>query len=143
MILSGANQFEGRYGISAGTLRVEGGQAIGDKSDVFLTPTAGLIATLDIGTSERMGGLGSSGTAAAVVGNGNTITIGSDITPNIQYNGRIEEGSAAGTKVIKMGKGLQQFTTAANASTYTGGTEVREGALLVSGDLKLGAAGRR
>jgi autotransporter-associated beta strand protein len=143
MTLSGANEFEGRYGVSEGTLRVEGGQAIGDKSDVFLTPTAGLIATLDIGTSERMGSLGSSGTAAAVVGNGNTITIGSDITPNIQYNGRIEEGAGTGTKVIKVGKGLQQFTTAGNASTYTGGTEVREGALLVSGDAKLGASGTR
>jgi autotransporter-associated beta strand protein len=141
MVLSGANTFNGRYGISEGTLRVEGGQAIGDKSDVFITPTAGLIATLDLGTSERMGGLGSSGTAAAVVGNGNTITIGSSITPNIQYNGRIEEGAGTGTKVIKVGSGLQQFTSAGNASTYTGGTEVREGALLVSGDAKLGAAG--
>jgi autotransporter-associated beta strand protein len=146
MTLSGANTFQGRVAVQGGNLRVQGGQAIGDRSDVFFSPTAATVATngvsLELLSDERVGSLGSAasaasgGTNAVIIGNGFALTIGSD-TANVQFNGRI---TGTGTKLIKVGSGIQQFATGGAASTYTGGTEIRGGQLIVSSDAKLGAA---
>ncbi|MDB5320203.1 MAG: hypothetical protein JWN40_1834 [Phycisphaerales bacterium] len=131
LTLSGANTFNGRVGVQAGTLVVSGGSAIGDLSDVFISANS----TLRLASNERIGAIGSSVGTAIIDGNGFRITLGSD-TFNTQYNGAI---NGVGTQVIKVGKGIQQLAT--TAGTYTGGTIIREGILIPSLDNRLGASG--
>src|SRR5687768_7798591 len=133
LTLTGTNTNTGRIGVQAGILEVSGGSAISDASDVFISANS----TLKLLSSERIGSVGAGTATTPKIELVNAdLTLGTN-TRNIQFNGVI-----VGTgSVTKVGSGIQQMTTAGAASTYTGGTFIKEGILLASGDAKLGQLG--
>ncbi|WP_428940775.1 beta strand repeat-containing protein [Fontivita pretiosa] len=129
--LTGTNTYTGRTTISDGTLELAGSNVLHDQSAVFFGSTGNLV----LFNSERVGSLGSANNGTIVL-NGNELTVGADDFYSAQYNGRII-GSG---RVVKVGSGIQQFATGANASDYDGGTVIRGGILIASTDGKLGNA---
>src|SRR5439155_24791268 len=133
MTLTGTNTFTGRTFINVGTLRVEGGSALSDSTWVIMSSGA----TLDLGANETVGTLSSSNSTSSVA----TVALGAlNLTLNAdnqvvaQFNGKI-----TGTgKLIKTGPGIFEMATATNASTYSGGTDVLAGTVVVAGGGKLG-----
>jgi autotransporter-associated beta strand protein len=135
--LSGVNTFAGRVDISSfAKLQVAGGSALADTIPVTLTTAS----TLELQSDETIGyissaaGAGTSISTVQLNGNALTLNTGSYIFPEFR-------GTIAGTgKVVKTGSGVQLMSIGTNPSTYSGGTEVRGGILVVSNDTKLGAS---
>ncbi|HXV12057.1 MAG TPA: autotransporter-associated beta strand repeat-containing protein [Burkholderiales bacterium] len=124
LLLSGNNTYAGATIGNAGTLRVAGGNGIGDTSAVTMVG-----GTLDINnTAETIGSLG--GTRPVTLGTGTLVTGGNDAST--AYTGVI---SGAGGALTKEGAGT--FTLAAN-NTYTGATNINGGTLVANHNNALG-----
>ncbi len=126
--LSGANTYTGTTTINAGMLRVAGGAAIADTSDVTLANVAG--ATLDLnGTNETIGSLAGGGAL------GGNVALGTGVLTTGGNNGTTAyTGIISGTGgLTKAGTGV---FTLSGANTYTGATTIN------AGTVTLGAANR-
>ncbi len=119
---SGNSTYTGETAIEGGTLRVNGGSAIGDSSRVVLSNTAGAIFDL-AGGSETIGSLSGGGASGGNVTLGSgTLTTGGDGT-STTYDGVI---SGTDGSLISVGAGTLTLT---GANTYSGGTMVSAGGL--------------
>jgi fibronectin-binding autotransporter adhesin len=130
LVLSGNNTYAGPTTINAGTLRVAGGNGIGDASAVTLANVGS--ARLDLnGTNETIGSLAGGGAAGGnVLLGAGTLTAGGDDT-STTYSGVIS-GSGG---LAKNGTGT---LTLARANTYTGATTVNAGTLTAANTAALG-----
>ena len=127
LTLTNSNTYDGKTSIDAGTLRLSGGNAIGDSSAVVLANTDG--AVLDLNSSnETIGSL--SGGGNVTLGTG-TLTVGNDAATT--FGGVI---SGAGG-LTKQGSGTLTLT---NTNTYDGTTSIDAGTLRVTADGGLGSA---
>ncbi|MCC5834584.1 MAG: autotransporter-associated beta strand repeat-containing protein [Opitutales bacterium] len=118
---SGTNSYTGDTIIESGTLRVQGGTAIGDQSRIVLSNHSSAIFDLG-GSSETIGSLSGGGSSGGNVTLGSgTLTVGADNT-STTYSGII---SGTG-QLVHTGSGM---LTLAGANTYSGGTTIQSGAL--------------
>lgn len=118
---SGANTASGDTIIHSGTLRVDGGNAIGNSSRVVLANTAGAIFDL-FGTSETIGSLSGGGASGGNVTLGaGVLTVGADNT-STTYSGVI---SGTG-QLVHNGSGM---LTLAGTNAYSGGTTITAGTI--------------
>ena len=107
--LAGANTYTGATTISAGTLEVTVGSAIGDASAVSLASVAG--ARLLVSSSETIGSLsGGTGANGEVALGFNTLTVGDASTATFAgtISGTVEAGS-----LVKQGTGVQNLDATA------------------------------
>src|SRR5439155_16633615 len=133
LTLNGSNTFTGGLFVNAGAVSLASSNALAAACPVILTGSA----TLDLQSAASIGGLGTSSASQTVTTNGNTLTVGAigGANLNVQSNSVITGGGG----LIKLGPGVQQLTTPAAASSYTGGTIIKAGVLAVAADAKLGA----
>lgn len=131
--LSGANTYTGATTISAGTLEVTVGSAIGDASAVSLASVAG--ARLLVSSSETIGSLsGGTGANGEVALGFNTLTTGDASTAT--FGGTISGTAGSGT-LVKQGTGVQNLDTTA-VLTFDNLT-ANDGTLNVNSPLGTGA----
>ncbi len=137
LTLSGNNTRMGATTVTAGTLRLEGGNALNDNATVALNnATSGNTARLEIAGNETIGALSGRGTVDIEANRRLTIHNNSlNASDDTTYNGVIEGASAAG--LTKTG---QRKLTLGGANTYAGTTLVEGGTLAVSNSSGLGAA---
>lgn len=122
--LTGTNTYSGSTTISAGTLEVAVGAAIGDASAVSIANAAG--ARLLVSSNETIGSLAGGGSSGGEVSLGfNTLTVG-DAT-STAFAGTI---SGAAGSLVKRGSGTLAI---AGTNTYGGPTSVVAGTLRVNG----------
>ncbi len=117
LTISGTNTYTGATTVSAGGLTTSGADKIADGSAVSVASSA----TLTLGGAETIGSLSG---AASINLNSYTLTAGGDNT-NTTYSG---EMSGTG-RLAKTGSGT--LTLTAN-NTYSGGTEILDGTLVLS-----------
>jgi outer membrane autotransporter protein len=122
LALSGNNTYSGPTMINAGTLRANGGNAIGDRSAV--TVAAG--ATLDLGATETIGSLAGGGN---VLLRTHTLRTGDDNT-STTFAGSID-GTGG---LVKQGTGTLRLS---GTSTGTGTLAVADGTLDVAGTVPM------
>ena len=118
--LSSANTYSGSTNVNAGTLRVQGGNAIANAGVVNVAPAG----TLDVATNETIGTLTSSGN---ITSTGNTLTA-SSYTLN------------AGTVDANLGAGT--LTKATTGSATLNGTAGATTVNVNAGTLNIGASDR-
>ncbi|MEI6577508.1 MAG: autotransporter-associated beta strand repeat-containing protein, partial [Bacteroidota bacterium] len=128
--LLGANTYTGATTISGGTLKLGAANRISNSSALVVNGTFDMA-----GFSETMGSITGSGTITSSVAG--TITFGTSGTTNTSFSGIIQNGSAT-LGLTKTGAGIQTLST---PNTYTGGTIITAGTLLLSDAGALGAAG--
>ena len=120
--LSGTNTSSGDTLIrNNATVVANGGQAIGDTSDV----TVDNGGTLQLGASETIGGLKGAGPGGSVDLNGNTLTVNPAAATTNTYSGQV---TGTGNVIIN-GAGNQAFD---GTNNYTGFTAVLNGELHVN-----------
>ncbi len=135
LTLAGAGAGVGAVRLTAGTLRLEGGNALNDNAAVNLnTALTGNTARLEIAgaADETIGALSGRGTVA--IGAGRRLTINSGADDDTTYNGVISGATAAG--LAKTGAGT---LTLSGANTYAGTTLVNGGTLAITASGALGA----
>lgn len=130
--LGSNNIYSGSTTINSGTLRVQGGAAIGDTNVVTVADAAS--ATLDVQTSETIGALSGGGSSGGTVSiaSGQTLTLGG-------VSAQSYAGAIIGSGALNLsGSANQSFTAGANINVALTGT----GTLSVtgSGTVALGAA---
>ena len=118
LTLSGTNTYTGATTVSAGTVQVQNGAAIGDDSAVSVASGAFLV----LSAAEAIGSLAGAGTVTL---GANTLTTGGN-------NGSTTfSGTVAGSGgVVKNGSGT---LTLSGTNTYTGATSVTAGTLALNG----------
>jgi len=130
--LSGANTYTGTTSITQGTVRVGAAQGVGSGAfgaNGVISISNDSTAVMDLnGFNYAISSLTSSAAGGGRMALGTqTLTLG-DATTNANFSGSIT-GSGSGTAVVKVGSGTQ---TLSGASTYTGGTVIREGNLTLT-----------
>ncbi|MCE0497616.1 MAG: autotransporter-associated beta strand repeat-containing protein [Methylacidiphilales bacterium] len=140
LILTGTNTFSGGLTINAGTVQVAGSGTLGSTTNAVTVD-----GTLDLnGTTQTIGALtGDFAILNSSNGTTSTLTIGNGITntfENATYSGIIENNSGSGGTValVKTGAGTEILT--AN-NTYSGGTTINAGTLVVGDDTSTGSLG--
>ncbi len=123
--LSGTNSYTGTTTVSAGTLTINNGAAIADSSAV--TVSSG--ATLSLSASETIGSLAGAG---AVTLGAKTLTAGGDNT-STTFSGVL---SGTGGALSKTGSGT---LTLSGINTFTGGTTITSGKVIVTNDSSIGS----
>ena len=124
--LSGANTYSGATIISAGTLKIGGGNNISNSSGVTVD------GTLDLaGANETIGSLAGPGRITSTITAAIVLTVGNNNT-STTFSGLIENGAAASMGLAKAGSGT---FTLSGSNSYTGITTVN------GGRLRLGSAG--
>ena len=114
--LSGVNTYGGATTINAGSLQVQGGNAVPDLSAVTVTA---LTSTLTLLADEEIGSLAGNGNVNL---NAFTLTTGGNNSTTFHNNGVI---SGTG-RIVKTGNGIFRL---ASANTYSGGTTLNQGTL--------------
>ncbi len=127
--LSGANTFTGSADVAAASLILKSGSALGPtSSSVYLSGNSSLTldtATLSIGSLDSASGTSS------------TISLGSNLLAIYQNNAGTYRGTITGSgSVAKHNAGTITF---ANATTYTGGTTIHSGKVILESGATLGA----
>jgi len=129
LVLSGTNTYTGATIVGAGTLALSGGSAIADTGAVILGDVSG--ATLRLDSDETIGSLSGGGSAGGNIDlQANALTTG-DSTDTV-FSGII---SGAGGSIIKQGTGT---LTLYAANTYSGGTQINNGTILLMNNSALG-----
>ncbi|NBQ10422.1 MAG: autotransporter domain-containing protein, partial [Betaproteobacteria bacterium] len=121
LTLSGTNSYTGGTIISAGTLKLGASGVIPDSSATVVN------GTLDLaGYSETIGSLSGVGTITSTAAGTPTLTVtqGADAT----FSGVIQNGSATSVSLTKAGSSSLTLTS---TNTYTGGTNVNAGILIL------------
>jgi autotransporter-associated beta strand protein/surface protein len=128
LTLSGANTYTGNTTINAGTLQLGAAGVIPDASALSISFGS---TTFDLnGFSETVGSLaGSGGTVTSSVSGSVTLTAGGNNT-NTSFQGSIQNGS--GTVALTK-EGTGRLTLNNGVHTYTGGTTITTGELVLSG----------
>lgn len=146
LTLAAANTYYGPTTLVAGKTVLDTADAISYSALVTLAENSKLVLNAD---NTLWNLTADSPSAALELANGATVTLVNGITENIDdYNGGITitisdgttafAGSITGNgSVIKTGDGS---LTLAGANTYTGGTKLEEGELIINSDTALGAA---
>jgi autotransporter-associated beta strand protein len=133
VLLSGDNTYSGNTTISAGTLRVGSTNGLPrdldlDEEDVPETGNVAVAGTLDLNAfSVQLNGLSGAGTLDTLSGGTPVLTVGKNDQTSA-FSGAIKN-SAGSLQLIKIGTGI---LTLSGANTYSGGTIVSAGELLVS-----------
>ncbi|WP_201495290.1 beta strand repeat-containing protein, partial [Rubrivivax sp. A210] len=126
--LAGSNGYSGTTAVATtGTLQVQGGAAIPDASALTLNGNAALVLLSSETLGSLTGGAGSGVDLGAL-----TLTTGGDGSTTA-FAGVI--AGAAGGSLVKAGAGRFTLT---GTNSYTGGTTIADGTLVVSGGGKLG-----
>jgi autotransporter-associated beta strand protein len=136
--LSGNNTYSGPTTIDVGTLKAGSATAFSPNS-IYTVGTSGNVATLDLaGYSLQIPGLQGSGAGGRVTSGAGpaTLTVNNDATDgNADYtfagvlrDGTVEEGGG----VLSLTKTGSKTLTLTGASTYSGGTIVSGGKLLIN-----------
>jgi fibronectin-binding autotransporter adhesin len=124
LVLSGSNTYTGATNINAGMLQEGAANVIADTSAV----TVATGATYDLNSfSETIGSLAGAGTVTSGVAGAVTLTTGADNT-STSFSGVLQNGSGT-IALTKSGTGT---LTLSGTNTYSGGTTVNAGTLLVS-----------
>jgi len=130
LTISGSNSFAGDTLVSAGLLTVSNTYAL--QNSAIDTSGAGTITLTGV-TAPTIGGLKGSKDITSVITSGyngvTTLTINSGSGAANSYSGAIVSGTVA-TALIKTGQGTQKLSNSAN--TYSGGTQINAGTLLVN-----------
>ncbi|MDP2802551.1 MAG: autotransporter-associated beta strand repeat-containing protein [Phreatobacter sp.] len=125
--LTGANTYSGATTISAGTLEVQNGNAIGNSSAVTVFSGGRLVVT----ASETIGSL--AGPGSVLLANNSTLTTGGN-NATTDFGGTISETGGIGN-LTKIGTGTLVLHT---GNTYSGTTTVSVGVLQIEEDSALG-----
>ncbi len=127
-VLTGSNNYSGGTTVSAGTLQMGNGSALGSSSG-NLTVNSGL---LDLnGNNLSVGALGGTGGAISSSTAG-SLTLTSNSTANSNFGGSLQDGSAT-LALTQQGTGT---LTLSGANTNSGDTNINSGTLIISGSLK-------
>ena len=135
---SGINStYSGATTINAGTLMILAGNGTSLSSNSAYTVASGAVLSVN-GTSQRIGSLAGAGT----VQNGNattatTLTVGLDNT-NTTFSGILQNGGAAALALTKNGTGT---LTLSGNNSYSGGTTLNTGTLVIGHANGLGTSG--
>jgi filamentous hemagglutinin family protein len=130
LLLSGNNTYAGATTINAGTLRVAGGNGIGDASAVTLANVGSAVLDLN-GTNETIGSLAGGGAAG-----GNVLLAAGTLTAGGNDTSTTYSGVISGTgSLVKNGTGTLTLT---RANTYTGASTVNAGTLTAANAAALG-----
>ena len=133
----GGNAYLGQTVVNGGTIRVTGGGAIPNTSQVWLNSSATYGAVFDVLQSETIGSLTTGNTTAGIASTfynlvqieaGQTLTIGAD-NASPTYNGRLN--GASDSVLIKIGTGTQNFN-GPMAYGMTGTIKVNSGTLTMT-----------
>ena len=135
---NGGNTYLGQTTINGGTLRVSGGDAIPNTSQVWLNSSSPAFAAFDVVQSETIGSLTSNTLAAGSYGYnilqieaGQTLSFGADnLAAGPTYNGRL--AGPVDSSITKMGTGTQYFN-GPMAYGMLGTINVDNGKLAMSG----------
>jgi autotransporter-associated beta strand protein len=120
---SGSNTYTGGTFIDGGTLSVTGGEALLDTGDVFI----GAGGTLDVETTQTIGGLNDDGGAGGAV----TLTAGNLIINDGSFSGAISGADG----IEKIGTGT---LTLSGANTFAGPAVVTDGTLVLQNGAAIG-----
>lgn len=124
---SRASTNTGKTVISAGAVRISGGFSIGDTSLVEVKSGA----ELQVRTSETIGGLQGGGTVSSV-GGISVVTTGAGNGSDV-FSGVLRDEPTASLNTLGLVKeGVGSQTLSGNANTYSGGTTVNAGTLIVA-----------
>jgi len=136
LILSGNNVYLGtstQVTVNEGTLRLAGGKAIGDTTEVYIRRNA----ILDLnGTAEVIGNLKDESSGTIALGTGGAITI----TPTVSTDYRGVFTGSATSSITLNALGFNLNVTAATTTGFTGSVVVNSGLLQLSGSGRLANA---
>jgi len=138
LVLGGANSYSGGTTLTAGTLQLSGSGTLGSTSG-SLTVNGG---TLNLsGTTQGVGNL--TGSGGTILNNGTatnvTLTIGNGNGTGGNYQGVIANNTS-GTGTVAITKTGTGTITLSGINTYSGGTAVNVGTLLVNGGTVAGGS---
>ncbi len=131
VILPAVGTYVGTWTVNSGILQTNVPNALGSSPSVNFDSASTGILRLN-GNSATIAGLSSSvtpGTATVENGSATPLTLTSNPTTNVAYHGLLQDGGAGSLTFVKGGAGS---LTLAAANTYTGGTTVSQGALVVT-----------
>ena len=134
LILAGNNTYTGPTTVNSGTLALGGASTVGNGSAVTVMPGATLDLRSSTASTQSFGSLSSISTAGGV-GGGNvilgssisTLTVGSNNASTV-FSGVIQDGVGSAAGLTKSGTGV---LTLGGSNTYTGGTYINAGTLLL------------
>jgi len=139
LTLNGANTFTGGLTLNAGTVSLGNTAALNSTAGFENTVTfgSGSTGTLSLnGNNATIAGLNTNATPGTTyVQNGSastnaTLTIGNSTNANSTFAGVIQNGSTGTLALNKAGTGTLTLTS---ANTYTGGTNINQGKIVLSG----------
>lgn len=127
----------GNSGGSSATVRLMNHDQIANTSDVLIN--SGGVLNLN-GSNEAIDGLTGTGLVTnTAVGTTSIFTIGANGQSSATFSGIIQDGAAgAEIRLVKTGAGTQTLT---GANTYTGGTAINQGTIIVGQDNALSTNG--
>jgi autotransporter-associated beta strand protein len=130
--LSGANTYSGDTVINAGTLLLGASDVIANTSNVIVNG-----GTLDLGVySDTVGAITVGMNGGSIISSTGVLT-GSSYTLNNTNPALISARLAGSASLIQAGSGI---TTLSGDNSYTGGTFINAGTLIVAADANLGSA---
>ena len=137
LTLSGANTYSGNTSVTGGTLKI--GNAAALPSGVG-KGNFSLAGSLDLaGNSITLNGLSGNGGISSSVAGALTLSVGAN-NQTSSYSGAITNGTATSMALTKIGTGTLTLAGVGN-NTYTGGTSISTGTLLLGNDRVLPTAG--
>ena len=134
LTLNGTNTFTGGLTINAGAVTLGSNGALNENTVAFGSGSTGTLSLN--GNNATIAGLNTNATPGTTfVQNGSastnaTLTIGNSTNANSVYAGTIQDGSSGTLAINKAGTGTLTLTS---ANTYTGGTNINQGKIVLNG----------